>query len=200
MIDQPGSPAWWRNRLMEALDKQCKRVALLRCYYDGDHPLPTPPRAMNAEVFAEAKAVFLTLSKMGRTNWVRMIARAPAERLIVRGFRPSDAVTPSDHAHRLWQTNHLDADSQLLHDTVFSTGQAYGLVWPSTLIDGAPEQGNTPSMTFEDPSEVIVAYAAGSRRRRVAALKRWTADDGRLMVTLWLPDWVYKWQSRSNRP
>lgn len=203
--ERPGTPEWWRKRLLEALDKQCKRVALLEKYYDGDHPLPTPPQAMNADAFAEAKAMFRTLSKMGMTNWVRMIARAPAERLRIQGFRFGNASTPDDDARKLWQTNHLDADSQLLVDTVFSTGQGYGLVWPSTVLvaaDGSVEfePGSIPSMTFEHPSEMIVAYAAGSRRRRVAALKRWKAEDGRLMVTLYTPSWVFKWRSRSTRP
>lgn len=192
-----------RKRLMNELDKRCRGVAprpgvtLLERYYDGDHPLPDPPRAMDQEAFAEAKQLFRALAKMGKTNWVRMIARAPAERLIVQGFRFGKATTPDDDARRLWQGNHLDADSQLLHDTVFSTGQGYGLVWPKVW---PPEPGVLPDMTFEHPSEMIVAYAAGSRRRRIAALKRWTAEDGRIYATLYTPFWVFKWQTRSANP
>ena len=195
-----------RKRLMEELDKRCRGVSpspgvsprpgvtLLEKYFDGDHPLPDPPRAMDQEAFAEAKLLFRALSKMGKTNWVRMIARAVAERLIVLGFRFGDATTPDDDARRLWQGNHLDADSQLAHETTFSTGQAFGLVWPKVW---PPERGVIPEMTFEHPSEMIVAYAAGSRRRRIAALKRWTAEDGRIYATLYTPDWVFKWQTRS---
>jgi hypothetical protein len=205
VIEQPGSPEWWRRRLMDALDKQCKRVAMLEQYYDGDHPLPDPPRSMSVEALAEARANFKNLCRMGKTNFVRMISQAKAERLKVRGFRFGAAVVPDADAWKLWQANHLDSDSQLLLETVFSTGQAYGLVWPSNLlVDGAGnveiDPSSVPTMTFEHPSEMIVAYAAGSRRRRVAALKRWKADDGRLMVTLYTPAAVYKWQSRSTRP
>jgi hypothetical protein len=62
-------------------------------------------------------------------------------------------------------------------------------VWAD--VDGLAE------ITVEDPTQMIVAYEGGSRRRRAAALKRWVADDGRWMTTLYRPDGIYKW--RSNR-
>ena len=41
---------------------------------------------------------------------------------------------------------------------------------------------------------MIVARAAGNRRRRAAALKEWAEDDGTVMATLFLPDTVTRWQ------
>lgn len=187
-----GSPEWHRKRLLEALDIQAKRVGLWEKYIDGDHPLPTPPQGMSAASFAEAKQAFLNLSRLGVTNMCPLIASAPAERLQVTGFRFGDSLNGDADAWRMWQRNHLDADSRLLHDTVFQVGNAYTLVWPNARREAV--------ITMEHPSEMIVAYAAGSRRERVAALKRWVAEDGRWYVTLYTPEYLYKWKTRSRRP
>lgn len=189
---QPGSPEWWRLKMSDALDAQCKQVATLEKYNDGEHPLPTPPQAMNAAVYEEAKQAFSALSKLGRTNLMPLVAKAPADRLSVTGFRFGESTTGNDEAWRIWQRNHMDADHRLLIDTALVCRNSYALVWPDD--DGLAE------ITCEHPSQMIVAYAAGSRRKRVAAFKRWTADDGRLMATLYMPDFLYKWQTASTRP
>jgi len=186
-----GSPEWLRRRMAEALDKQRQRVLLLERYADGDHPLPTPPRAMNEDVWQETKRAFLSLSQLGRTNWVKLISRAPAERLRVRGFRFGDATTPDANANKLWQENGLDGESPVLHQTVFDTGQAYSLVWPG-------EKEGTADITYEHPGQMIVMYEAGSRRRRRAAFKQWIDEDGRFCCNLYTPKYVYKWQTRNK--
>lgn len=193
---RPGSPEWWRDRLLPELDKRAKLVKERRRWVDGEHELPDPPSGMQAEAFAEAKAAFKSLSQMGVTNFLPMISRAPANRLTILGFTMG-AVDDSGRRQndevvgRAWQVNHLDSESKVLHATVFDTGQAAVIVYP-----GDPEV----SVTCEDPAEVIVAYEAGNRWRRTAALKRWLADDGRVYVTLYLPDAIWKWQTRSTRP
>lgn len=189
-----GSPEWWRDRLLSRLDEQAKRVALMERYVDGDHPLPEPPQAMQAEVWAEAKRAFEYLSKLGVTNICPLIAKAPADRLQVVGFQLGEDEVGDAAAWRIWQTNHLDADSRIVHNTALKTGQAYVLVAPG------PTTAATPKITYEHPSCMIVAYESGSRWDRAAALKRWTDDDGRVCVTLYLPSELYKWQTRSTRP
>ena len=192
------TPEWWRDRLLPALDTQAKRVARLEKYYDhGFDILPTPPQGMNAEVYAEAKAAFENLSQLGVTNYARMIAQAPMERLSVQGFRLGDlkskaAQKRSDQAWALWQANQLDSEFPLALETTFVTGQSYGMVWPA---DSGPS-----AMTCEHPGETIVAYEAGSRRKRAAALRRWITEAGRLRVNLYMPAKLFKWQSASAIP
>jgi hypothetical protein len=55
------------------------------------------------------------------------------------------------------------------------------------LLVGPGEDERWPSITGEHPSQVVVKHAAGSRRQRVAALKKWQDDDGRLMATVYTP-------------
>lgn len=191
---KPGTPLWWRDRLIEQLEKRAKVVKGHEDWVDGVHPLPEPPSAMNADVFAEAKAAHKNLSQMGVTNFLPMVSKAPARRLSVVGFQFSDddARATEDLLADEWQRNHMDAESRTLQHTVFDVGNGFVLVWPGA--DGAVD------LYCEHPSQMIVAYEPGSRWRRAAALKRWVDDSGRLFCTLYLPDALYKWQTRSIRP
>jgi hypothetical protein len=91
-------------------------------------------------------------------------------------------------AWRIWQANSLDLDSQLAHTDALIYGSAYVTVW-------AGEDPTIPSITVESARQCIVAYAPGSRRTRVAALKKWIDDDGYTYGTLYLPDAIYKFRS-----
>jgi hypothetical protein len=187
-----GSPEWWRERLVAKLNERQLKVQRMEAYYGGEHPLPSPPTKIHPNAYAEAVRAHRTLARMGVTNWVKLVADAPAERLQVIGFRFGDATKGDDKVWRTWQANHLDADSALVQDNALQTGNSAVIVWGDS--DGEPV------ITPEHSSQVIVAYEAGSRRRRAAALKLWVDDDGRWLATLYLPDAVYKWRTRSVRP
>lgn len=179
-----GTPEWWRKRLLEELAKRATDVQTLERYYAGDHPLPRPPDKM--QHYREAANAFGTLSKMGATNYVKLVADAPAERLRVTGFRFGEIenLDADPVAWRIWQRNHLDADSGTGQHKAIVTGQSFVLVWPT---DGLAE------VTIEHPAQAIVAYAPGSYRRRAAGLKCWVDDENMRRVVLYLPDKVYKW-------
>lgn len=179
------TPEQWRDRLLEALTKQRTRVRDLRKYYEGEHPLPSPPKALQFDVYREACAAYESLARMGATNFTSLIADAPANRLAVTGFRFGEATGDTD-AWGIWQRNHLDADSPLVHSTGLAVGNAYAMVW-------ADENGQA-EITVEDPEQTIVAYAPGSRRRRVAALRSWMDDDDVEVAIVYLPDGIYKFQ------
>lgn len=181
---EQGSAEWWRDRLLKELSERSKLVDLCEAYYDGNHPLPGPPKTLSN--WGEAERAFRTLSKMGVTNYVKLVPDAPAERLEVVGFRFSDATSGDGRAWALWQDNELDADSGVLHHSTITVGNGFALVWPDPA---------GPSTTVEHASQAIVAYAPGSRRRRAAGLKCWCEDDGTRRVVLYLPDNVCKWRT-----
>lgn len=120
-------------------------------------------------------------------NWVQVVSDSPVERLTVNGMQPVGSTEADTESWRVWQANALDADSQLGFLGAVNSGRSFVLVW------GNPDDESTPEVTFEDASQCVVAYAPGSRRRRVAALKRW--DDGdTAFATLFLPDEVWKFE------
>lgn len=184
------TPESLRDTLLERLSERAAKVKRNEDYYLGDHPVPTPPERLSPEAYAEAHRAYSNLAKLGITNWVKLVADAPAERLAVTGFRFGDEHKADPEAWLIWQRNHLDADSALAHDNALQTGQSFALVWA--------DANGKAVITPEHSSCMIVAYSAGSRRERAAALKQWTDDTGRRMCTLYLPDAVYKWQSRST--
>lgn len=183
MDQQPGSPEWYRDKLLEELRKQRTRVKVLRDYYEGAQALPRPPKALQFDAYREACKTYESFSAMGVTNFCQLIANAPANRLSVVGFRFGESEGDED-AWRIWQRNHLDADQWLVYSTALSTSTAYALVWP--------DEAGEPVITPEDPSQTIIAYRPGSRRVREAALRSWD-DDTSTFVVLYLPGGIYKW-------
>ena len=185
------TPEQDRDRLIKALDHRAKAVATATAWYDGDHPLPAPPPTSLAATDAEAKAEYLNQARLAVTNVCQMIVDVPAEKMLIEGFRFGATPTATDQiAWRIWQRNQLDADHILTNTTALKVGSAPVLVWKGA--DGLAE------IHVEDPSQVVVAYAPGSRRRREAALKRWVDEDGMSYVTLYRPEGVYKWVSKEK--
>jgi hypothetical protein len=69
----------------------------------------------------------------------------------------------------LWQANNLDSDSDKGILEALIHGTAYTLVQPNGT--------DTPDIWIEHPSQTIVAYEAGTNRRKKAAgLKLWVDD------------------------
>lgn len=120
-------------------------------------------------------------------NWVAPVADAPVERLTVLGIKGLGDEEADTESWRVWQTNALDADSQLGFLGAVNSSRSFGLVW------GDPDDPETPVVTFEDASQCVIAYRPGSRRKRRAALKKW--QDGNCdYATLYLPDEVWKFE------
>lgn len=192
-----GSAEAWRDKLRLELQKRRTKVDRLERYYDGCHPLPDPPARLKGQALEEARRAYANLMRLGVTNWVKLVADAPSERLEVVGFRFGDpavaqsasgALSADQRAWRIWQANHLDADSQLVHDNAFQTGQSF------VLVDPFVEAGGIPVITAEHSAQVIVAYRPGSRREMVAALKWWQDEEQNLeFETLYLPGEIFKW-------
>jgi hypothetical protein len=125
-------------------------------------------------------------------NWVQVVSDSPVERLTTIGIKPIGLDTADAESWRVWQTNALDADSQLGFLGAVNTSRAFVLVW------GDPDDDETPLVTFEDAAQCIVAYEPGSRRKRRAALKRWQ-DGGIDYATLYLKTEVWKFSRPLQR-
>ena len=175
----------WLKKLGGQLTAQAAEAAGFEAYYEGRHPLPAASD--------KAHEAYRRLMRLCRSNWMALVVDAVTERLRVDGFRRGDSKDADADAWRIWQANHLDADSGLVHDAAVTTGRAYVVVWANA------EDERTPLNTVEHPCEMTVAYAAGLRRRRLAAFKRWLDDDsGFWMATLYLPDGIYKFRGHAK--
>jgi hypothetical protein len=183
------SPEWWRERLGKVLDLRQHEMATYQQYYDGRHPL-----AFASDKFREA---FGGRLRAFADNFCPLVVEAVEERLTVQGFRLGAArdLAADTDAWRIWQTNQLDAESELAHREALIKGCGYVLVSPSET-DRVDDE--TPGITVEDPMEVATESEPGRRWKRRAGIKRWVDDEGMLRAVLWLPDFVYRW--RSEKP
>lgn len=178
-VAEVGSPGWWLKKLKDRLETRQAELTKYNDYYTGKHPLR----------FASTKfrQAFGGLFDAFADNWTELVVNAVEERLNVEGFRLGRETKGDTKAWDLWQANGLDADSQIAHLEALIHKESYLLVSP--FSEGVPE------ITVEHPTQMIVAYEAGSRKKRVAALKCWEEDDGRKMATLYLPEEIWKFQA-----
>ena len=171
------TPLDWRDVLAFQLGEQRKRAAVYEAYYDGEHPL--------AFTTAKYREAFGNLFNAFADNWCQIVVDASVERLEVIGFEVDGK--QSDEAWSLWQANALDVESVVAHTEAGKCGRCYLLV--DTTYD-------TPRITVEHSSQVIVATDPGDRRKRLAALKHWRDPvDGYQYATLYLPDVVLRFES-----
>lgn len=179
--DPDGSITWVR-RLEQKIAYRNLRLATYDDYYRGYHRLQ----------FATPKfeTTFGSLFHEFADNWVPLVVDAVTERLHPNGFRMgTDSDKGDQDAWRIWQANGMDSEISLGFTEAVLREESYLQVWND------PDDQETPSITVEDPGQMIVAYSPENRRKLLAACKFFVDEDGYPCATLWLPDWCYKYRS-----
>jgi hypothetical protein len=169
------------------LEKQAAACVKRDDWYSGEHPVP----ALTGS--SKATEAYKALLDEARSNWCEIVVDAVEERLAVIGFRFGAQATETndlDVWRSIWQTNGLDAGQITAHREALIHGFCPVLVWPG-------EDGAMPTVSIEDPQQVVVKYESRARRRRVAALKVWTDGDTKTWV-LYRPDRVEWWVSQKS--
>jgi hypothetical protein len=173
---QPYSSEWWLERLGRELDGRAAEMARLQRYYDGQQPM--------ALATSKYREEFFKIFGRWSDNFMSLVVQALEERLTIEGFS-FGSVARNRKASSLWQANELDAGSQKAHREAIIKGECSVIVWPGT--DG-------PLIRVQKPEQVVVAYADDPLVRAVA-MKRWKALDGRILATLYYPDYIEKYET-----
>lgn len=164
------------------LNARARRAQKLDHYYEGNCPLPS------AIVRANVTKAYRMLMPMAEAPWGSLVVDSVQDRLQVTGIRDVDKAI-SDAVWGVWQDNQMDAESKLAHNSALVAGRAFALVWPD-------EKGN-PEISLDNAEQMIVKYREGSRRHRVAAMRRWM-DGSRPYCTLYRPDGIFKFVGPKN--
>lgn len=175
-VHETGTPGWWLKRMSNRLVCEADQMRLMRRYYRGEHPTIEVPQEIQEE--------YQRLVERSKANFMRTVVDTKVERMKVLGFRtgPGDAAEDGD-AWMIWQANHLDAELEIGLTDALVAGRSYLSVWPN---------GDTPSIVFESPEEVIVENTPGNPRQRAAALKLWLDDwTGQYHANVFLPGSVH---------
>lgn len=191
MAAEPMTPEWFRDKLYKRLvDIQQPECAFFDDYYTGNHPLPW--------LAPQAREEFRRILQMTRSNYMGLVVDAMVERATVEGFRFGANAKADEDAHRIWQANNLDADSDAAWLEAGIGGRAYFLGAPN------PRASELPLIWVEHASQCIVGYEPGTNRReRRAGLKVWDDEwTGEVHATLYLRDtntgklWLYKYRAK----
>jgi len=174
----------WRDLLEKRLHDRWNAWKVFNDYYEGDQRVSNWLRSVRV---AFQGTVLGNLLNSVNDNYMALVVDSAAERCRVQGFRFGDG--SDDEAWRIWQANGLQSESNMLHTEAIKLGEAYWMVTPN---------GDSPLITPEHPSQVIVAHAPGNRRVRQAALKKW-ADGDFVYANLYLPDRVLKYRSTDRQ-
>jgi Phage portal protein, SPP1 Gp6-like len=179
---EAGKPTWWLHRLCGKLALDQPRMALMDRYYRGDHPLPYVPR--------ELKQEFQRMLARSRSNFMRLVVQAPAERLRVQGFRQAGAEDADDDVWEWWtDTCEMDIDSNLAISDSMAMGRSYLSVWK---YQGEDE----PRVQVEDPRTTITERDVQNRRKRAAGLRLWLDEwTNKVRADVYLPDAVYQFET-----
>ncbi len=185
----PGSPGWWLARLRKEMTDRNETLDRLWRYYTGDPDLP--------EGAEGCRPAFQAFQQKARTNYPRLIVKAPRDRMVVTGFRTGadDDENGDREARDIWSANGLRVDSGDLHTFVLTMGLGH-------VIVGGPTEATAgrPQVTVEDPRQVITAHDPANRRKVLAALKVFVDDvTDRDMAYLYLPGQVWV-ASRRRQP
>ena len=136
------TPDQWLTRLTERMDLRASRLHRLRCYMDGNAPLPE-----GAEGCRDAYKAF---QKKARTNFGELVVDAVAERMIVSGFRVGDSDQDDDAARAIWRRNRLAIGSSDAHRDMLGLSHGY------TMIQRNPD--GSAMVTTERPEQVITEH------------------------------------------
>lgn len=172
--------------MMPELDRRTRAHKTQESYYTGCCPLP------RAIVQAKVTKAYRMLMPISEAPWGSLVVDSVTDRLEVSGIRSAPDQTQVDEAvWGVWQDNQMDAESKLAHSAALMSGRAFALIQP--VADASPE------ITLDGPDQMIVLYREGSRRQRLAALRRWMDDDEQVYATLYRPDGVFKFQKTDEK-
>lgn len=170
----------WVETLYRRLTDRRPGVEKAFKYFDGDQPL--------TYASDHWKKFHKDRYRDFSDNWCGVVGHSPVDRLRIDGFRVSDRTDRLSTEERdLWADwNRNDLEAQSAQGFLASTiaKRSFVLVWG--------DEDDRPVVSWEHPSQVVVDYEPGTRRRR-AALKAWI-DDRTEYATLYLDDGVYKFE------
>lgn len=182
--------------LLETLIRRDERYRLAMAYYAGDHRLRFATEKWR-NAFGQAFRAF-------SDNLCAPVVDAYTDRLQVRGFDAQGgeesagevAGTVEQAVGALWRDNRMDVQSGQVHHDAVLCGDGYAIVWRPEQTDAGPV---APVIYPQSPRHCAVDYDEEVPGRKTFAGKVWRQRDGRVRLTLYYPDHVERYVTRTGR-
>lgn len=167
---------------LERIQARQAALDLYYRYYDGQHPFNFASEKFTTEYARRLQAF--------RDNLCPTIVKAPADRLEVIGFAADQSSKIYETSWRVWQHSSMPRFSKRVHRDAFKTGDAFVVVW----LD---DEGRA-RIIRQDPRQCAVFYNFETNKIELGA-KAWIGTDKRVYVTLYFPDRIEKYISKSTQ-
>lgn len=173
----------WVKKLSDELNRRRPAIQANMAAYRGEHKL--------AFASPEFSAYFQERFDGFSDNWCAPVIQATTERMNVLGIRLDETSQRADQdLARVWKVNNGERGSSEAFVVGLAASRMFALVWGNAADD------STPRLTWENPENCVVAYDPDTGEA-VAGLKLW-ADENLEFATLYLPDFVWKFQRRTG--
>jgi hypothetical protein len=171
------------DRALSALKARGKEYERYERYYNGEHPLSFATEKFRSAFGGQLRSL--------ADNMCTAPVDALADRLEITAFSVEEGdASAGEAAWKLWEANRMDRRAGEVHTEALREGDAYVIVWPDD--EGVPRilpQGAALMTVQYDPEKPgVVMWAA----------KCWTGDDKRTRLTMYYPDRLEKYITRSR--
>lgn len=150
------NPDEWLVFLAEKLQRERLRVKNLKCWIDGDSPIPTGSKKL--------RAAYSDFQRKARTNFAELVVDAAADRMQLDGFQVGDSEKDDDELRRIIRKTHLTAKANDIHRDMLGLSASYA------FVGGEKDDAY---ITCESPLSAITEVDPLRRESTRAALKVW---------------------------
>lgn len=169
------------------LNDQLEDINKFRSYFNGEQDLVFVTNEFR-DAFGD---IFSTL----RANWCEVVVSAVAERMRLRSIVIGEDESLSKIIWDEIRRNDLTYMQMELYPGALIDRRSAVIVWPKQN-----DNGDIVGVSL-DPNparNVLVTYDADDSRRAIRAIKRWVTPGGEERLTLYMPDYIYKWKQTSS--
>jgi len=177
--------------LVDSLDREKDEMDEARDYYDGDQDIKYATEEFQkafGDLFGDLKA-----------NWCDVAISATEERLEMDRivFRSEEGAEMDEEStaavQKVLRANDIDTLENELYSSAMVEKRSAVIVWPGEEDDDqdvlvTPNRGQVVKVVYEDDNP----------QRPMLAIKKWRTEVGEVFLTLYTPDFVYKYKVPKN--
>lgn len=166
----------------KAIKKKRPVLDLLYRYVNGGQPLRYSTERLE-EAFSDLRTRF-------EINWCSVIVNTSLDRLQLTGFDTDDQAA-NDALDTVFDQLHIDLEADKAHKGALSMESAYIIVWKT--------EQNEIEIYYNDPRNCHVFYESSNPHKRRYGAKWFRRDDDRHEITLYYPQKIEHYISKSTR-